>query len=141
MPILCGFQRLGFVTYHMIYAGGNYNSTYGVGYATSDNIYGPYTKYEHNPIMWSNDQAFGNGAASVFVSPDASEHFIIYLRNHSYTTTRPLETCIDRIRFVPSTNGGADILEIAGATVTPQALPSGIGCGKDIDYQTLRWHW
>ena len=137
----CGFIVKHNGTYYLIYAGGNYNSTYGVGYATSDNIYGPYTKYEHNPIMWSNDQAFGNGAASVFVSPDVTEHFIIYLRNNSPTTARPLNTCIDRIRFIPDTKGGADILEIAGATVTPQALPSGIGSTAPIDYQTARWHW
>lgn len=137
----CGFIVKHEGTYYLIYAGGNYNSTYGVGYATSDNIYGPYTKYEYNPIMWSNDQAFGNGAASVFVSPDGAEHFIIYLRNNSPTTTRPLNTCIDRIRFIPNPNGGVDILEIAGATVTPQALPSGIGSTSYIDYQTARWHW
>ena len=137
----CGFIVKHDGTYYLIYAGGNYNSTYGVGYATADNIYGPYTKYARNPIMWSNDQAFGNGAASVFVSPDTSEHFIIYLRNNSPTTARPLNTCIDRIRFVPNPNGGADILEIAGASVTPQALPSGIGSTYAFDYQAARWHW
>lgn len=137
----CGFMIKHEGTYYLIYAGGNYNSTYGVGYATSDNIYGPYTKYEHNPIMWSNDQAFGNGAASVFVSPDQSEHFIIYLRNTSPTTTRPLNTCIDRIRFVENPNGDIDILEIEGATVTPRPLPSGIGSTFAFDYQMARWHW
>ncbi len=137
----CGFILKHGGTYYLLYAGGNYNSTYGVGYATSDNIYGPYTKYEYNPILWSNDQAFGNGAASTFPSPDGKEHFIIYLRNNSPTVTRPLNTCIDRIRFVPNPNGGNDILEIAGASVNPQPLPSGIGKIYDIDYQTSRWHW
>ena len=137
----CGFIVKHNGTYYLIYAGGNYNSTYGVGYATSDNIYGPYTKYEHNPIMWSNDQAFGNGAASVFPSPDGNDHFIIYLRNNSPTVARPLNTCIDRIRFVPNPQGGDDILEIEGATVNPRPLPSGIGSAFDIDYQALRWHW
>ena len=137
----CGFIVKHDGTYYLIYAGGNYNSTYGVGYATADSIYGPYTKYAHNPIMWSQDQAYGNGAASVFVSPDGSEHFIIYLRNNSPTVARPLNTCIDRIRFVPNPSGGNDILEIAGATVNPMPRPSGIGNIYDIDYQTLRWHW
>ncbi|MBE6679333.1 MAG: hypothetical protein E7598_02280 [Ruminococcaceae bacterium] len=137
----CGYMVKHNGTYYLIYSGGNYNSTYGVGYATSDNIYGPYTKYSHNPIMWSNDQAYGNGAASAFSSPDGKEHFIIYLRNNSPTVTRPLNTCIDRIRFVPNPKGGNDILEIAGASVNPQPLPSGIGKLHDIDYQTSRWHW
>ncbi len=137
----CGYMLKHNGTYYLLYAGGNYNSTYGVGYATSDNIYGPYTKYEGNPILWSNDQAFGNGAASTFSSPDGKEHFIVYLRNNSPTTTRPLNTCMDRIRFVQNPNGGNDILEIAGASVNPQPLPSGLGKIYDIDYQTLRWHW
>ena len=137
----CGFIIKHEGTYYLIYAGGNYNSTYGVGYATSDNIYGPYTKYSHNPILWSNDQAFGNGAASVFVSPDASEHFIIYLRNNGHTVTRPLNTCIDRIRFVTNPYGGPDILEIEGASVSPRPLPSGIGSSVAFDYQSARWHW
>ena len=137
----CGFIIKHSGTYYLIYAGGNYNSTYGVGYATSDNVYGPYTKYEYNPILWSNDQAFGNGAASVFVSPDMSEHFIIYLRNNGHTVTRPLNTCIDRIRFVPNPAGGPDILEIEGASVSPRPLPSGIGSNTVFDYQNARWHW
>lgn len=137
----CGYMVKHNGTYYLLYAGGNYNSTYGVGYATSDNIYGPYTKYSHNPILWSNDQAYGNGAASTFASPDGKEHFIIYLRNNSPTVTRPLNTCIDRIRFVPNPNGGNDILEIAGASVNPQPLPSGLGKIHDIDYQSARWHW
>ena len=137
----CGYIIKHNGTYYLIYAGGNYNSTYGVGYATSNSIYGPYTKYAYNPIMWSNDQAFGNGAASTFVSPDNTEHFIIYLRNNGHTVTRPLNTCIDRIRFVPNPFGGPDILEIAGATVTPQKLPSGIGSINSFDYQMARWHW
>ncbi len=137
----CGYLIKHNGTYYLLYAGGNYNSTYGVGYATSDNVYGPYTKYVANPIMWSNDQAFGNGAVSTFASPDGNEHFVIYLRNNSPTTTRPLNTCMDRIRFVPNPKGGPDILEIAGASVTPQPLPSGIGNIYDIDYQTARWHW
>lgn len=137
----CGFIIKHDGTYYLIYAGGNYNSTYGVGYATADNIYGPYTKYEYNPIMWSNDQAFGNGAASVFVSPDASEHFIIYLRNTGHSVTRPLNTCIDRIRFVENPYGGPDILEIEGASVSPRSLPSGIGSNFAFDYQMARWHW
>lgn len=137
----CGYLLKHGGTYYLLYAGGNYNSTYGVGYATSDNIFGPYTKYAYNPILWSNDQAFGNGAASTFPSPDGTEHFFVYLRNNSPSVTRPLNTCMDRLRFVPNPNGGPDILEMAGPSVNPQPLPSGIGKIFDMDYQKERWHW
>lgn len=137
----CGFIVQHNSLYYLIYAGGNYNSTYGVGYAISENPLGPYTKYACNPILNSNDQSFGVGAASVFPSPDGSEHFIIYLRSYSYAATRPLQTCIDRIRFVKDPRGGADILEIAGPTVNPQPIPSGIGKNTPVDYQYARFHW
>ncbi len=137
----CGFIVKHNGLYYLLYSGGNYNSTYGTGYATSQSPLGPYTKYDYNPILVSNDQAFGVGASTVFVSPDGSEHFIAYLRNFSPTVTRPLLTCIDRIRFVPDPNGGADILEIYGSTVTPQPLPSGTGSASLVDYQYARFHW
>ena len=137
----CGYLVKHEGTYYLLYSGGNYNSTYGTGYATSTSPLGPYTKYEHNPILASNDQAFGVGAATVFVSPDGSEHFIAYLRNFSPMVVRPLLTCIDRIRFADNPNGGADIIEMYGPTVNPHPLPSGLGTAYEIDYQTARFHW
>ncbi len=137
----CGYLVKHEGTYYMLYSGGNYNSTYGTGYATSQSPLGPYTKYAYNPILVSNDQAFGVGAATVFVSPDGSEHFIAYLRNFSPTVVRPLLTCVDRIRFVDNPNGGADIIEMYGPTVNPQLLPSGLLQNTITDYQNARFHW
>lgn len=138
----CGYLVKHDGLYYLLYSGGNYNSTYGTGYATSESPLGPFTKYEYNPILVSNDQAFGVGAATVFVSPDRSEHFIAYLRNFSPTVVRPLLTCIDRIRFVPNPNGGPDIIEMYGPTVNPQPLPSGLGKVNSItDYQIGRFVW
>ena len=137
----CGYLVKHEGTYYLLYSGGNYNSTYGTGYATASSPLGPYTKYEHNPILVSNDQAFGVGAATIFVSPDGSEHFIAYLRNFSPTVVRPLLTCIDRIRFADNPNGGLDIIEMYGPTVNPQLLPSGLGDNTIRDYQAARFHW
>ncbi|MBQ4599798.1 MAG: family 43 glycosylhydrolase [Clostridia bacterium] len=137
----CGFIVKHGGLYYLLYAGGNYNSTYGVGYAVSENPLGPYTKYDCNPILTSNDQSFGVGAASVFPSADGSEHYIVYLRNYSYAAVRPLQTCMDRIQFVKDPRGGPDILEIAGPSVNPQPVPSGTGEASAIDYQSARFHW
>ncbi|MBQ8837351.1 MAG: family 43 glycosylhydrolase [Clostridia bacterium] len=137
----CGYLVKHEGTYYLLYSGGNYNSTYGTGYATAESPLGPYTKYAYNPILTSNDQAFGVGAATIFTSPDGSEHFIAYLRNYSPTVVRPLLTCIDRIRFADNPNGGADILEMYGPTVNPQKLPSGLGESVLTDYQATRFHW
>lgn len=126
--------------YYLLYAGGNYNSSYGVGYAVSENPLGPYTKYEHNPILIGSSQSFGCGAASVFPSADGREYFIIYLRHFSYSAIRPLQTCIDRFRFVKNPKGGADIIEICGPSVTPQAVPSATGTMTADEWQSIRFH-
>lgn len=138
----CGYLVKHEGIYYLLYSGGNYNSTYGTGYATSESPLGPFVKYEYNPILASNDQAFGVGAATIFVSPDGSEHFIAYLRNFSPTVARPLLTCVDRIRFVDNPSGGPDIIEMYGPTVNPQPLPSGLGSVTAFpNYQTARFHW
>lgn len=137
----CGYIVRHGDTYYLLYSGGNYNSTYGTGYATAKSPLGPYTKYEKNPILVSNDQAFGVGAATVFPSPDGTEHFIAYLRNFSPTVTRPLCTCVDRIKFVKNPNGGNDILCVFGPTVTPQPLPSGLGSASIAEGQQARFIW
>ena len=50
-------------------------------------------------------------------------------------------TCIDRIKFVPNPDGGADLLSVHGPTVTPQPLPSGLGTASAAGRQTLRFIW
>ncbi len=125
--------------YYLLYSGGNYNSSYGVGYAVSENPLGPYTKYEHNPIMIGTAQSYGCGAASVFPSSDGSEYFIIHLRSFSYCETRPLQTCMDRFRFVKDPRGGPDIIEICGPSVTPQSIPSSGTLSAD-EWQSIRFH-
>ena len=126
--------------YYLIFAGGNYNSSYGVGYATSKNPLGPYTKYENNPIFIGTKQSYGVGAASVFPSADGSEYFIIHLRHFSYSSVRPLQTAMDRFRFVKDPRGGADIIEICGPTVTPQKLPSATKALSANEWQKIRFH-
>lgn len=120
----CGYIIKHKGLYYMLYAGGNYNSAYGMGYAIAQSPLGPYTKYRYNPVLKSNMSAYGVGAASVFLSPDGSEYFITYIRHTSPASVRPLNTCIDRIKFVPDPEGGPDILEVYGPTSTPQPVPS-----------------
>lgn len=136
----CGFIVKHNGIYYLIYSGGNYNSTYGVGYATSKNPLGPYTKHECNPIMFGTAQSYGVGAASVFPSADQSEYFIIYLRSFSYSDTFPLQSGIDRFRFVKDPRGGANIIEICGPSVTPQPLPSALYTTSATDWQSVRYH-
>lgn len=121
----CGYIIKHNGLYYMLYSGGNYNSTYGTGYATAESPMGPYTRYEYNPILRSTESAFATGASTVFLSPDGSEYFIAYISSYTSTSVRPLCTRIDRMKFVKNPLGeGPDIIEIHGPTNSPQPLPS-----------------
>lgn len=125
----CGYLMKHNGLYYLLYAGGNYNSTYGVGFAVSESLKGPYEKFEGNPIMISNDQAYGAGAASVFPSLDGTEYFFVYLRHESSVSVRPLNTAMDRFKFVKRADG-YDIISVYGPTSTPQPAPSDNGTTK-----------
>lgn len=110
--------------YYMIYASGHYLGHYGQAYAISENILGPYTKYEYNDILTFTLNIDGCGAAVYVPSPDGTELFLIYHCHAAVGTVEPRLTCIDRIKFVPDPDGGPDIMCVYGPTVTPQPLPS-----------------
>jgi GH43 family beta-xylosidase/uncharacterized protein YjdB len=111
-------------TYYLTYSANHFESPdYGVGYATAPSPTGPWTKYEHNPIMKSNIVVPGAGHHSLIHSPDGSELFMVYHTHNSTTATEPRKLAIDRVHFVPQENG-PDIMEVWGPTVTPQPMPS-----------------
>ena len=111
--------------YYLTYSGSHFESPeYAVGYATSDNPLGPWKKYEHNPIMKSTAYAHGTAHHCITDSPDGTEKWIVYHRHYSLSETEPRQLSIDRLGFVPSSNG-PDVLSVWGPTSSPQALPSG----------------
>ena len=110
--------------YYMIYATGHYKGHYGEGYAVSENVLGPYTKYEYNDILTYNSAVNGVGDGILVPSPDGSELFMVYHKHCSTSLIEPRYTCIDRVKFVPDENGGPDILYVYGPTLTPQPYPS-----------------
>ena len=112
-------------TYYLTYSGSHFQSPeYAVGYATSDSPLGPWKKYEFNPIMKSTAYAHGTAHHCLTTSPDDREMFIVYHRHNTLTETEPRQMAIDRIQFVPQSDG-PDVLEIHGPTSSPQPLPSG----------------
>ncbi|MBU5445517.1 family 43 glycosylhydrolase [Paenibacillus sp. MSJ-34] len=110
--------------YYMTYSGNHFESPdYGVGYATAPTPYGPWKKYEYNPIMKSNTLVPGAGHHSLIQSPDGSELFMVYHTHNKAGTTEPRKLAIDRVQFVPQENG-PDVMEVNGPTITPQLMPS-----------------
>jgi hypothetical protein len=96
-----------------------------VGYATAPSPTGPWTKYAWNPILASNAYVHGAGHHSVTHSPDGREMFIAYHTHLDLMHVGPRKLAIDRLRFAPNPDGGPDILEVYGPTLTPQPMPSG----------------
>ncbi|WAJ71776.1 family 43 glycosylhydrolase [Catenovulum adriaticum] len=112
--------------YYMTYSGSHFESPhYSIGYAVAEHPLGPWKKYSGNPIMKSTTYAHGTAHHSLAKSPDGKEWFVVYHQHYSLTQTEPRKISIDRMRFVPLTNG-PDILQTWGPTVTPQPLPSGV---------------
>lgn len=112
--------------YYLIYATSSYRLHYGEAYAVSENILGPYTKYEYNNVLTYNRELDGPGDAVFVQSPDGTELYMAYHRHSAVGTVSPRMTCIDRVAFVDDPDGGPDILTVFGPTSTPQPLPSNV---------------
>jgi beta-xylosidase len=112
-------------TYYLMYSGNAFtNPMYGIGYATAPSIHGPWTKYAKNPILKASDDVRGPGHHCVTTSPDGSELFIVYHTHHDRASVHPRKLAIDRMQFVSDPNGGPDIIQVVGPTITPQPMPS-----------------
>lgn len=113
-------------TYYMMYSANFYQSKYyGLGYATATNPWGPFTKYELNPVTSTAEDMrpiSGPGHNSICYSPDGNEMFLVY-----HTHTDPVkgggdrQVCIDRMGF---RHDGT--LYTNAPTITPQPMPSGV---------------
>lgn len=108
-------------TYYLMYSANFYASReYSVGYATSRDPLGPFTKAAENPVLYSRDAKIsGPGHNSVTTSPDGQELFIVY---HIHTDPKhpsgDRQVCIDRMGFRED-----GTLFVEGPTDTPQNIP------------------
>lgn len=108
--------------YYMTYSGNDtgYNH-YGVGVATAPHPLGPWTKYEHNPIMTTDLEkgVSSPGHNSIIASPKSGQLYIVYHRHADANGPRPSwdrVLCIDKLYFEDG------LLKCEGPTSTPQIL-------------------
>ena len=92
---------------------------YAIGYAVSDSPFGPFEKYEGNPILHKTEEVNGTGHHSFVRSLDKKELICVYHCHYSKTEFQPRMVCIDRAEFTVDENG-CDLLVINGPTTTPQ---------------------
>jgi GH43 family beta-xylosidase len=118
--------------YYLMYSANCFaDKEYAVGYATSKNPLGPFTKSANNPILsyiaeekpgTDNEviKVSGPGHNSVTISPDGSELFIVY-----HTHTDPLKGGGDRQVFIDRMGFKEDgSLYVNGPTFSEQPIPS-----------------
>lgn len=106
--------------YYLTYSANHTRSEdYAIGYTVSDSPFGPFEKYEGNPILHKTADVNGTGHHSFVRSVDGKELICVYHCHYSKSEFQPRSVCIDRAEFVES-ESGCDILVIHGPTTTYQ---------------------
>jgi GH43 family beta-xylosidase len=106
--------------YSANYFGGK---NYAIGYATSQNPLGPFTKSTSNPVLQKNVErggvVSGTGHNSITYSPDGKEMFCVY-HGRTLATGDKRVVFIDRMKIMDDGS-----LQVQGPTTKPQPMPSG----------------
>ena len=108
--------------YYMTYSANHTaNPDYGVGYATSDNPLGPWTKFEGNPILTGNGENINGPGHHSFAYSPSGQMYMIYHTHFDMTKMAPRKLAIDPCGFEESANG-IDIFKVYGPTSSPQQV-------------------
>ncbi len=103
-------------TYYLLYSANDFRHPgYAVGYATSNNVYGPYIKYEGNPILSQQNTGWPGSGHGELLQDKAGLWYYVFHTHHSNTTPTPRRTAIMQMRFVPQA-GKADKIEAVAGT-------------------------
>lgn len=99
--------------YYLFYTANHFLSQkYAVGYATSDSPYGPWNKYEGNPVLKQTDRLRGTGHCS-FVRSPSDDLVMVYHAHRDTSQATPRKMCIDLCEFLPDPDGeGPDIFKV-----------------------------
>ena len=132
--------------YYMTYSGEGYaDANYAVGYATALNPMGPWTKYDHNPILKKNYHVSGPGHNSLVLSPDGRDLYVAYHRHLNFQGGWQRQLAIDKLEFVDAEQG-PDVLRLAdgSASYSERPFPSGgesyrLGRSDSFDGDDLDW--
>lgn len=85
--------------YYMTYSANSYESPfYGVGYATAPDITGPWTKYEHNPILQKPGDLVGVGHSAMFTDKNGQLRIVFHAHN-SEEKIHPRHMYISAVSF------------------------------------------
>lgn len=103
--------------YYMTYSANSYESQfYGIGFATADNIYGSWKKYEGNPIFQKPNNLVGVGHSTLFTDKKGQLR-IVFHTHKSTKEIHPRHMYISSVHFVMK--GKKEIMTIDENFVTP----------------------
>ncbi len=103
--------------YYMTYSANSYESPfYGIGVATATNVYGPWTKYDKNPIYQKAGNLVGIGHSAMFTDKDGKMRIVF----HSHNTPTKIHPRIMHISTVSfKQEDGKEIMTIDPNFLTP----------------------
>ena len=104
-------------TYYLLYSGGNWRSTYGMGYATASSPTGPFTKSPRNPILAQTERVFSPGGGDTIVTGPGGGTWLVYHGRTAPSAARSLR--VDPFSW-QSAVPGPDVPVIGGPTSEPQ---------------------
>ncbi len=104
--------------YYMTYSANSYESPfYGIGYATADEVTGPWTKYEGNPILQKPGELVGVGHSAMFTDKEGQLR-IVFHSHRSTTAIHPRYMNISKVNFIAK--DGEVVMQIDDNYVTPK---------------------
>jgi len=106
--------------YYMTYSANSYESPfYGIGYATADEVSGPWTKYEGNPVLQKPGDLVGVGHSAMFTDKEGNLRIVFHSHN-SETKIHPRIMHISKVTF--EQENGKTVLKIDENYHTPRRL-------------------
>ncbi len=103
-------------TYYLMYSANSYESQdYAVGFATSTSPYGPWKKYEGNPILRRYAELYGVGHGAPFIDKDGKSRYVFHAHN-SATEIHPRKT------YVVDMTAGEGVITMGNAIVRPMVV-------------------
>ena len=105
-------------TYYMTYSANSYESPfYGIGFATADNINGPWTKYAQNPILQKPGELVGVGHSAMFTDKDGNLRIVFHAHNNK-ERIHPRHMYLSTVRF--ENRDGQEVMVIDENFMTPE---------------------
>lgn len=110
--------------YYMSYSGNHFASPdYGIGWASSNDPLGEWTKSEQNPVIQNPDSLVGTGHSSFFKDKNDELH-IVYHAHYDTSEVHPRKVYINKVRLTKESSSENLNLDILQPRIIPMLFDS-----------------